>query len=177
MSWQPLMTTLFRVMIMDMAMPQTYADSSLQQIILVAAQLIQIEMQFSQLFVPDIVNLTLTPDPTDSAGGTRDDSFINLCSMKATCILERGETRQKVGSGVLLRDPGNTIDTRAIGINALKLLEINFCKEYEDAKFEYLCGQVRPAGCAIMSAIRIFSGMDGLRIPSGGYEGRSSNFN
>jgi hypothetical protein len=175
MSWQPLMTTLFRVMIMDMATPQTYADASLQQIILVAAQLIQIEMQFSQLFVPDIINLTLTPDPT--VGETRDDSFINLCSMKATCILERGETRAKVGTGVLLRDPGNTIDTRAVGINALKLLEINFCKAYEDAKFEYLCGQVRPAGACIMGPIRIFSGMDSLRIPSGGYEGRSANFN
>lgn len=172
MSWQIEMVTLLRVMINDLGGTQTYDDSRLQQAIAVGAQLIQVEMNFSQLFVPDITVPSITPDPTDRAGNTRDDSFINLCCLKTACIIERGETRKAAGQGIYIKDAGSAIDTRSQVLARLKMLDKNWCAVFDDAKLEYMAGQVRVAGAAIMSPFRLYAYDMGYAIPTFGYEER-----
>lgn len=160
-------------MIMDMTEPETYSDETLQDVIVASAQLIGIEMDFTQTFAASVTDVTITPDPTGATEGiARDDSFINLCCMKSACIIERGETRQAAAQGIMIRDAGSAVDTRGQVLARLKMLQQNWCKVFEDAKLEYLSGQVHAAGQAIMGPIRLFATGLGGATPSYGYQER-----
>lgn len=170
MAWQSEATEVFRVMLLDLNDTPTYSDSILQRVLIVSAQTVLLEMDFSQDYVVDIGKMTITPDPT--ATSTRDNSFINLSCLKAACILDKGESRIAASKGFSIKDRDHAVDLRGITEARLALLEKGWCKTYDDAKLEYLAGQVRVAGAAVMTPFRIYAGYNDL----GGYtayEGRS----
>lgn len=156
--WQAEMITLLRVLVDDLASPQTYTDGRLTQVLAVAAQIVSTELNFANDFKVNIQALTIEPNPTDRSS-TRDDNFINLVCIKAACLIERGETRKSVGQGIAIRDGSSSIDLRGSMDGRLKLLEKGWCSVYEDTKLEYQTGRNGSiAGAAIMTPFRVFAG-------------------
>lgn len=156
--WQAEMITLLRVLVDDLASPQTYTDGRLTQVLAVAAQIVSTELNFANDFKVNIQALTIEPNPTDRSS-TRDDNFINLVCIKAACLIERGETRKSVGQGIAIRDGSSSIDLRGSMDGRLKLLEKGWCAVYEDTKLEYQASRNGTiAGAAIMTPFRVFAG-------------------
>lgn len=158
MYWQAEFITLLRVLIDDLSSPQTYNDKRLTQVLAVAAQLVTNELNFPNKFMVDIQALTIEPSPVDRAS-TRDENFINLVSIKAACLIDRGETRKSVGQGIAIRDGSSSIDLRGSMDGRLKLLERGWCAVYDDTKLEYQANRNGAiAGAAIMTPFRVFAG-------------------
>lgn len=171
MAWQDEMRTILRVMINDVA-EVTYTDNSLETILLVGARQVGLEMKFSQNFVSNITSTSITPDPTDDVNGTRDDSYINLTCLKAACIIDRGEAKTTANQAINLVDNSSRVDLTETARAKIKLLEKGWCAVYDDAKLEYLSGQSRVAGAAVMTPFRIFAGSN-AGYGYYPYEGRS----
>lgn len=154
--WYAEFVTLLRVLLDDLSSPQTYNDKRLIQVIAVAAQLVTTELSFASDFKVDLQALTIEPSPVDRAT-TRDDNFINLVTIRAACLIERGETRKAVGQGISIRDGSSAIDLRGTMDGRLKLLEKGWCAVYEEAKLEFQFARVGSvAGAAILSPFRLF---------------------
>lgn len=159
MAWQTEMGTLLRVLLNDYAVPYQFSDQRIYQTICAAAQLVLSELRFPLVYEADIQSLAISPDPTDRDELTRDDNFINLVTLKAACITERGEARNAVRQGISIRDGSSAIDLRGPLEGRLALLKQGYCQAYEDAKMEYKTGRIGVvAGAAILSPFRIFAG-------------------
>ena len=161
MSWQVEMIRMVRGMIGDWDTTNpTYSDDRLKELIIVAAQLVISELDFTQTFVPDLTTLTITPDPTDRIGPpvTRDDSFINLVSMKAACITDRSETKTAANQAIDAKDGSSSISLRGVAQARQALLEKGgWCPQYDDAKFAYMLNRSHVAGAAIMGPFRVWA--------------------
>lgn len=147
MSWQTEMTTLLRYLIYDFGDTQTYTDGKLQTAISVAAQLMQQDITFSQVYTVDISGPTITPDPTSS---TRDDAFINLTTMRAACLIDDWTLRANLPTaGIVIRSGPEAIDTKGMLASYQYLKENGYCKAFEKAKKEFIFGNLCP-GRAIL---------------------------
>ncbi len=178
MSWQTELTTILRVLVNDSA-GTLYSDTTLQTTLAVAARQVGLEMTFSKIYVVTIADpLVITPDPTDDIGLNRDDSFNNLTTLKAACIIDHGAAILAAKQAIAVKDGSSSIDLRGIMLGKLKLLEKGWCAVYDDAKLEYKLGAVVIAGAAVMTPFRLFaqsnSGVFGFGTPTVDRWGRSS---
>ncbi len=112
MSWQDEMIPITRVLINDLAATPTYTDDRLEQLLLVAARQVNSEMAFPQDFVIDVGNGTLLPDPT--LGDNKNDSFINLVTQKAACILDQSVAVIAAKQAISVKDGTSAIDLRGV---------------------------------------------------------------
>ena len=152
--WQTEMVLLLRHMIDDVEETYRYSDSRLQELILAAAQLTIGEISFAQEYSVDIDAHTLTPDPTDSAAGTRENWFIDLVSMKAACVLDRGRVRKAVNSSFIAKEGNSMVDVRDAGKNAIEAMKHGWCKAYTDSKFEYEVDRTSDVGAVILTPFK-----------------------
>ena len=160
MSWQTEMVTLVRYMINDLTPPYTYTDERLQELVIVSAQLVVAELDFTQDFVPDLTALSLTPDPTDRIGPppTRDDSFVNLVCMKAACVTDISETRTAANQAVQVRDGTSEVNLRWTAIARQVMLEKGgWCEKFDEYKFQYQLSKTHNCGAAIMGPFRVWA--------------------
>lgn len=157
MAWQTEMTDYLRVLIGDMDEPPTFDDDKLAKVLLVSSRQVGLELNFSQRFVADIELTTISPDPTDTVGGTRDDSYVNLSCMKAASILDQGSAIIAASRAVAVKDGSSSVDLRSVFKAKLALIEKGWSAVYADAKLEYQAGQVRIAGAAVMTPFRLFA--------------------
>ena len=159
-SWKNEMGIVLRVLLNDMAEPYQYSDERLYQLLTVAAQQVQAaNLSFPLVYKVNIPQLTISPDPTDSSLNTRDDSFINLVTLRAACITSHGEARTAVKQGISIRDGSSAIDLRGPLEGRLKLLEIGYCETYDQAKLEYQTARIGTiAGATILTPFRVFAG-------------------
>jgi hypothetical protein len=156
-AWTDETTVILRVMVNDIA-ETTYTDDTLQQTLVVAAfQVLNDGLKFSQDFVTDVVNITITPDPSDSVGSTRDESFLNLFTLKAASIIDRGAAMTAANRALYAKDGSSAVDLRDIFKAKYALLQKGWNAVYEDAKLEYLAGTVRNAGAAVLTPFRLFA--------------------
>jgi hypothetical protein len=146
MSWQSEMTTIVRVLIGDTEPPETYSDARLQQLIVVAAQCVVAEVNFPVDYDIDVEAITIAPDPTDDP---RDDSFINLVSMKSVCLLFGSELRVASGQAFSVRDGNSSMNLGPI-FDSKSATTQDFCKAYQDSKWEYQSSTAAIAGKAIL---------------------------
>lgn len=123
-----------------------YTNDRLEETILVSAQFVNLEIDFDKTYTIDIDALTLTPSPTDSV---RDDAFINLVSLKAACIILRGEAKANALQAIKLKDGPTEIDTgqrhKAVEVQATQM-----CEAYQRSKLQYVTGTGR-TGQAVMT--------------------------
>ena len=112
----------------------TFTDDRLEEAILVSAQLSALEIDFENSYTIDVDSLTLTPDPTDSSN--KDDSFINLVSLKTSQMLLGSELKTHSLNAISLRDGPSALDLRGI-VTGLKILFDDINKRYEEAKTQY----------------------------------------
>jgi len=154
MSWQGEMTTIVRALISDVDPTNyTYSSERLETTILVAAQIVLVEVDFENTYTVDVEQCYLTPDPTDARTGlataNKDDAFINLVSLKTACIIMGSEFKTQGLNAVRVTDGPSSIDYTAVAAN-IKYLYEYACKTYEEYKFNYAAGN-NAVGKAVLS--------------------------
>lgn len=152
------MSEILRIFVFDLdENTPKYDDDTVERLLVVSAQLVEGELDFSHQYIADIPGRDITPDPTDSDGGTRDDSFINLACMRAAAIVQQGEARLE--SGIVIRDNGSTVDLHYKLQGALALVKDGWQRRYDQEKFAYQTGQLtgKVAGQAVVGSFREFA--------------------
>lgn len=147
MSWQNEMALIVRHLVNDLdSSDYTFTNDRLEEAILVSAQLASLEIDFENTYTIEVDGSSLSPDPTSS--GNKDDSFINIVSLKTACLLLSSEVKTNALSAMAIKDGPSSIDTRGIVAN-LHILHEHMCKKYEDAKMQYKLNGV--VGQAVLS--------------------------
>ena len=135
MAWQNEMSIIVRHLINDLdSSDYIFTDNRIEESILVSAQLVLHEIDFTNTYAIDVDGSSLSPDPTTA--GSKDNSFINLVSMKTATILVGSELKTHSLNAISLRDGPSSLDLRGI-VSSLKILFDDINKKYEDTKLEY----------------------------------------
>lgn len=138
MAWQSELVLILRHLVDDLC-GSAYSDSRLEEVILVSAQIMLAETSFSQTYTIDVDAQTLSPDPTT---GTRDAGFIALVTLKAACIIARGELRNAAArEGIKVTDKFGSIEIKGKAMAAQELAK-TYCDAYQKAKLEYAINNV-----------------------------------
>jgi hypothetical protein len=129
MAWQPELTTMVRTLINDAIEPYQFSDERIIQTVLVAGKYVQFDVVLDHSYTVDVVNLTITPDPTDD----NDEIFIILTSLKAACLVDQGTLRTKAameGVRAALGPASLSVGGAAAGWEMI--LKHGPCKLYDD---------------------------------------------
>lgn len=92
MAWQNEIVTIIRVLINDLSSTPQYSDARLQQLAVVAAQYVQFDVNLDNKYTINIAYPSIIPDPTLDP---KDDIFISLVSLKASCLVDQSTFRTK----------------------------------------------------------------------------------
>lgn len=164
MAWDDEVTAMARVLVNDSAATK-YSDDRINEAILMAMQFVQIEISFPQSYAIDLVNVTVTPDPTIEPD--RDDGFITLVSVKTACIVDQGSAADAASQAIRVKDGASEVDLRDSFKAKMDLIKNGWCNYYEKLKKDYALGQRgKILGAAVMTPFRLFSGY-GNDIPFG----------
>lgn len=144
MSWESQMVEMVRVLVDDMSTTPTYTDKRLQRVLIVSAYQILQETRFETTYVVNILEESITPDPTD---GVQDFNFINLWALKSACIIYGSEFKTQSMNAISVKNGPTSIDLRDRAAS-IKFLYDKFCKDYENYKLNYIAGT---AGKAILT--------------------------
>ena len=135
MPWQNEMTIIVRHLVNDLdSTNYTFSDDRLEESILVSSQLSILEIDFEQTYTIEVDTSSLSPDPTNSSN--KDDSFINLVSLKTAQMLIGSELKTHSLQAVAMRDGPSSIDLRGI-VAGLKILFDDINRRYEEAVTQY----------------------------------------
>jgi hypothetical protein len=138
MSWQGQMTTIVRHLVNDVdSSSYTFSTDRLETTILVAAQLMIMNVDFNNTYDINVETSTLSPDPTDT--DTKDDPFIALACLRAACIIVGSEIRKESGNAISIKDGPSAIDLRGV-TSTLIVIYQDLCKKYEEALLDYRAG-------------------------------------
>lgn len=147
MSWQGQMGTIVRHLVNDLdPSSYTYSDDRIETAILVASQLMIMNVDFNNVYDINVESCRLSPDPTDS--GTKDNAFITLSCLRAACIIIGSEIRSESGNAISIKDGPSAIDLRGVTAT-LTVLYKDLCEKYENLLLEYRAGN-SVAGHAIL---------------------------
>lgn len=132
------MSTVVRHLINDVDPTNyTFTTNRIETTILVAAQLIIMNVDFNNEYEINVEASTLSPDPSDSE--TKDNPFIALTCLRAACIIVGSEIRKESGNAISIKDGPSAIDLRGV-TSTLTVLYQDLCKKYEDALLDYRAG-------------------------------------
>lgn len=148
MSWQGQMSTMVRHLISDVDPANyTYSAHRLETAILVSAQIVTSQTDFTQAYTINVEQCGLSPDPTDS--DTQDDDFITLVSLKTACIILGGEIKKESSNAIAIKDGPSSIDLRGV-TSTLSILYKDLCEKYDQAMLDFRAGN-SISGHAILS--------------------------
>jgi hypothetical protein len=138
MSWQGQMSTMVRYLLNDVD-PTNYKYSAkrIETTILVAAQLVTLDVDFKNVYSVNVEKCYLSPDPTDDE--IKDDVFITLVSLKSACIVLGSEARTESGNAISIKDGPSAIDLRGVSSTLLALYK-DLNEKYEQALLNYRAG-------------------------------------
>lgn len=157
MSWQGQMGTIVRHLINDLdSSNYKYSDERIETAILVASQLMIMNVDFNNTYDINVEACKLSPDPTDS--DTKDNPFITLSCLRAACIIIGSEIRSESGNAISIKDGPSAIDLRGV-TQTLTVLYKDLCEKYEHLILEYRAGN-SVAGHAILGPYA--PGADGI---------------
>ena len=132
------MTTIVRHLVNDIdSSSYTFATDRVETTILVAAQLMIMNVDFNNTYEINVEASTLSPDPPDT--DTKDNPFIALACLRSACIIIGSEIRKESGNAISIKDGPSAIDLRGV-TNTLTVLYQDLCKKYEDALLDYRAG-------------------------------------
>lgn len=147
MSWQGQMGTIVRHLVNDLdSSSYKYSDDRIETSILVASQLMIMNVDFNNTYDINVESCRLSPDPTDST--TKDNAFISLSCLRAACIIIGSEIRSESGNAISIKDGPSAIDLRGV-TQTLTVLYKDLCEKYENLLLEYRAGS-SVAGHAIL---------------------------
>ncbi len=157
MSWQGQMSTIVRHLVNDLdPSSYKYSDHRIETSILVASQLMIMNVDFNNTYDINVETCLLSPDPTSAA--TKDNPFITLSSLRAACIIIGSEIRSESGNAISIKDGPSAIDLRGV-TQTLTVLYKDLCQKYENLLLEYRAGN-SVAGHAILGPYA--PGADGI---------------
>lgn len=131
-----------RTWINDLADNPTYSDDRLQQVIIVAGQYVTREINLDTDYKCDILNLSITPDPSLST--SRDEAFITFVSLKSACILDQSTFRTKAAGEGIRAGLGAASVSVAGNLKGYKeILDVGPCALYEKLRMEYEIGNAK----------------------------------
>jgi len=134
--WTGAMINMLRILIDDNPYQGTYvySDPRLREILVTAAMYACQEVNFVTTYTIDVINSTISPDPYTLA----DKIFLNMVVMKAACIIDHGNFRQKAFTSGLEAKCGPATMKTLEHLKGFKdLLELGPCGIYEKLKEEY----------------------------------------
>lgn len=138
MSWQGQLGTIVRYLINDVDSDNyKFSDNRIETSILVAAQLMIMNVDFVNSYTINVETCLLSPDPTEQE--TKDDSFITLVCLRTACIIVGSEIRSESGNAISIKDGPSAIDLRGVS-QTLTVLYQDLCKKYEQLLLEYRAG-------------------------------------
>ena len=91
MSWQAEIPIIVRTLINDWDDQPVYSDDRIIQVITVAAQYVQFDVVLDHVYSVNVTSPDISPDPTVD----RDEIFISLVALKASCIIDQSTLRTK----------------------------------------------------------------------------------
>lgn len=152
MAWQNEMTIIVRHIIDDLdSTAYQFSDDRIEEAILVAAQLIHNEMEFTIDYNIEVDGRSLVPDPTKTPIGEnpKDDDFIALCCLRTAILFTASQLKTYSLKAIAIRDGASSLDMRGV-IIGLKALHDDLTKKYEDVKLDYQTSKLG-LGKAILS--------------------------
>lgn len=146
MAWQDEMIPIVRALINDTETTTTYSDSRLEETIVIAAHLLNVNINFDNNYTITIATTTISPDPTS---GTKDIAFINLVCLRAALFIYDAEAKTASRLGIRVSDGPSSVDTSGRLSSSLELSK-QMKQNFELAKIEFMAGNSR-AGQAVMT--------------------------
>jgi hypothetical protein len=141
------MSTIVRHLVNDLDPDNyKYTDNRIETSILVASQLMVMNVDFNNTYDINVEACRLSPDPTDT--GTKDNAFITLSCLRAACIIIGSEIRSESGNAISIKDGPSAIDLRGVTAT-LTVLYKDLCEKYDNLLLEYRAGN-SVAGHAIL---------------------------
>ena len=138
MSWQGQMSTILRYLIDDVdSSKYKFSDNRIETTLLVAAQLVNIDVDFNNTYTINVETCKLSPDPTESA--TREDAFINLVCLKAACVMVGSQVRSEAANSISIKDGPSAIVLRGVS-STLTVLYKDLCEKYDKLLLDYQAG-------------------------------------
>jgi hypothetical protein len=145
--WKTEMVTILRYLIDDTNFSDpTYPDARLEQMLLVAGQLVSTEVAFQATYSINVEKCTISPDPTSDP---KDSGFINLSCLKAALVIVQNEYKTKSNSAIRIVDGPSSMDMTMVAQN-LKGLYEKLLEDYENYKVNYATSNSQ-VGQAILS--------------------------
>lgn len=139
MAWQNEMIIIVRHIIDDLdSTAYQFSDDRIEEAILVAAQLIHNEMEFTIDYNIEVDGRSLVPDPTLTSvpPSNKDDDFIALCCLRTAILFTSSQLKTYSLKAIAIRDGASSLDMRGV-IVGLKALHDDIVKKYEDVKLDY----------------------------------------
>lgn len=148
MPWQMDMLLMLRSVIGDLDSTK-YTDERLKQILMVGAYNVQNDAVFPNVYVVNVGQVSLTPDPVD----TGDTDFTVLTVYKTACILIGSEVKTESAKAISYRDGSSALDLRGVSTSLANLYS-SICAKYEEMitkyRYEKGSGDGSPLGTAIL---------------------------
>lgn len=101
-----------------------YSQSRLETTLIVAAHLILQEIDFANPYTVNVVEESISPDPTS------DNQFMNLLVLKAACIVLGSEVKIESSNAISIKDGPSAIDLRGVSSTLLTLYK-DLCEKYD----------------------------------------------
>jgi len=137
MSWQGEISTMVRHIVNDVDPASfKYSVKRLETTILVAAQLVTLNVDLTNDYNINVEQCGLSPDPTDAP---RDNTFINLTTLKTACIIIGSEVRTEASNAISIKDGPSAIDLRGVA-GTLTTLYKDLCEKYDQLVYDYVAG-------------------------------------
>lgn len=135
MSWATDSLTMLRVMLNDAGVTQTYTDERLTDLLITAAYIIRIDVNFNTSYSVNINSKTVTPEPSEQSDG---DEFTSFSVLKAACLMDESAFRTAaLLQGVSARCGPASITTSNYGALLKELLSSGPCLMYDTLTNSY----------------------------------------
>lgn len=149
MYWQTEIALMVRALINDLGATEQYSNDRIVQLIAVAAQYVMLDVNLSVDYKIDIVNKTITPDPSDMPN--KDYTFIGLVAIKAACLLDQSTFRTKAAAEGIRASLGPASLSVSGNLDGYKtILQVGPCSTYDHLKQQHNIGNAT-AVSAILS--------------------------
>jgi len=136
MTWQNEIVRMVRFLINDVD-ATSYSDERLEETILVSAQLLSNNIDFDNSYNIDVDSLVLDPDPTMLS--PKDNFFINILAVKASCIILGSEAKTLAAQSFRIKDASSSIDVSA-AYQSINQLYQEMCNRLEKMIVDYKAG-------------------------------------
>jgi hypothetical protein len=152
-SWSDEAVPLLRTLVGDYS-SAVYTDETLESVLIVAAYQVYQEVDTSHTYVISIASQTIVPDPTET--DPPDEAFLNLFTIKAACLIDRGGAVASAREALKVVSHKHSFDTTAQAKFRLDILNKGWCVAYDEAKRDFNNTRTGIFGAAVLTPFRLY---------------------